>query len=187
MSHWGQAYARFFQKLAGRPTIHRNIGVQSVWLTSELFEFKPVIDAETGEIVAHRLFDGIKKFPVGEIELRAHRDFLPPASLHVSVHAGRWHVSFNAEDGAAEPSEKETIEWLEEYLAKANLSIFMVTHDLDSLHRTCDRIAVLADRRLIACAPVAEVEKLDHPWVQSYFHGPRGRAARDAHAANRDH
>ncbi|WP_242006700.1 ABC transporter ATP-binding protein [Aerolutibacter ruishenii] len=67
------------------------------------------------------------------------------------------------------------------------LTVFLITHDLDTLYTICDRVAVLADRRVIACAPVAEVERLDHPWVQSYFHGPRGRAARDAHDANKDH
>ncbi len=112
---WKQAYARFFQKLGGRPTIHRNIGSQSVWLTSEIFEFKPVIDADTGEILAHRLIVGTKKFPVGEIEVRAHRDFRPPASIHISIHAARWHVSFSADDNTVEPSEKETLEWLEQH------------------------------------------------------------------------
>jgi len=109
---WKQAYGRFFSKLAGRPGIHRKTGEQSVWLTSELFVFKPVIDAQTGETLAHRLFVGTGKFPVGEIELCAHRKFQPPASIHISVHAGRWHVSFSADDGLNEPSEEETLEWL---------------------------------------------------------------------------
>ena len=58
------------------------------------------------------------------------------------------------------------------------LTVFLITHDLDTLYAICDRVAVLADRRVIACAPLAEVEQLDHPWVQDYFHGPRARAAR---------
>jgi len=37
---------------------------------------------------------------------------------------------------------------------------------------------VLAERRVLACAPLAEIERLEHPWVRQYFHGPRGRAAR---------
>ncbi len=57
------------------------------------------------------------------------------------------------------------------------LTVFLITHDLDTLYAICDRIAVLADRRVIINAPITEVEKLDHPWVQEYFHGPRGRAA----------
>ena len=60
------------------------------------------------------------------------------------------------------------------------LTVFLITHDLDTLYAICDRVAVLADRRVIAVAPVTELEKLDHPWVQEYFNGPRGRAARDS-------
>ncbi len=60
------------------------------------------------------------------------------------------------------------------------LTVFLITHDLDSLYAICDRVAVLADRRILAVAPVAELERLDHPWVQEYFNGPRGRAAQSA-------
>ena len=60
------------------------------------------------------------------------------------------------------------------------LTVFLITHDLDTLYTICDRVAVLADRKVIATAPVAELEQLDHPWVQEYFNGPRGRAARVA-------
>lgn len=62
--------------------------------------------------------------------------------------------------------------------AGAGLTVFLITHDLDTLYAICDRVAVLADRKVIAVAPVTELEKLDHPWVQEYFNGPRGRAAR---------
>ena len=62
------------------------------------------------------------------------------------------------------------------------LTVFLITHDLDTLYAICDRVAVLADHRVIAVAPVAELERLDHPWVQEYFNGPRGRAARDCRA-----
>ncbi|WP_158987185.1 ABC transporter ATP-binding protein [Lysobacter panacisoli] len=58
------------------------------------------------------------------------------------------------------------------------LTVFLITHDLDTLYAICDRVAVLADRKVIVCAPLAEVERFDHPWVQDYFHGPRARAAR---------
>ncbi|MFN3310567.1 MAG: ABC transporter ATP-binding protein [Thermomonas sp.] len=61
------------------------------------------------------------------------------------------------------------------------LTVFLITHDLDTLYAICDRVAVLADRKIIAVAPVRELETLDHPWVQDYFNGPRGRAAH-AHA-----
>jgi len=60
------------------------------------------------------------------------------------------------------------------------LTVFLITHDLDTLYTICDRVAVIADRRIIVNAPLAEVEAFDHPWVQEYFHGPRGRAAQSA-------
>jgi len=63
------------------------------------------------------------------------------------------------------------------------LTVFLITHDLDTLYAICDRIAVLADRKLVACAPIDEVERVEHPWVQEYFHGPRARAAQVAKAA----
>ena len=62
------------------------------------------------------------------------------------------------------------------------LTVFLITHDLDTLYAICDRIAVLAERRVIANAPLSEIESLDHPWVREYFHGPRARAVR-RHAA----
>ena len=58
-----------------------------------------------------------------------------------------------------------------------NLSVFMVTHDLDTLHTCCDRIAVLAEKRVLTTGTMAEMLKVDHPWVHEYFHGPRARAA----------
>jgi len=60
------------------------------------------------------------------------------------------------------------------------LTVFLITHDLDTLYTICDRVAVLADRRVLINAPLDEVAKFDHPWVQEYFHGPRGRAAQKA-------
>lgn len=60
---------------------------------------------------------------------------------------------------------------------KLNLSVFMVTHDLDTLHTCCDRIAVLAEKRVLTTGTMAEMLKVDHPWVHEYFHGPRARAA----------
>ncbi|WP_346775171.1 ATP-binding cassette domain-containing protein [Wenzhouxiangella sp. XN79A] len=57
------------------------------------------------------------------------------------------------------------------------LTVFLITHDLDTLYAICDRIAVLADHRVLANASLDEVERLDHPWVRDYFQGPRARAA----------
>lgn len=56
-----------------------------------------------------------------------------------------------------------------------NFTVFMVTHDLYSLEMECDRIAALADGKIAAIGPVAEVIKSDHPWVKSYFQGKRAR------------
>ena len=63
------------------------------------------------------------------------------------------------------------------------LTVFLITHDLDTLYTICNRVAVLADGKVLVNAPLSEVEKFDHPWVQEYFHGPRGRAAQAARAA----
>ena len=60
------------------------------------------------------------------------------------------------------------------------LTVFLITHDLDTLYTICNRVAVLADGRVLVNAPLKEVENFDHPWVQEYFHGPRGRAAQSA-------
>ena len=60
------------------------------------------------------------------------------------------------------------------------LTVFLITHDLDTLHAICDRVAVLADRKVVAVGTIPELLALDHPWIQEYFNGPRGRAAQDA-------
>jgi phospholipid/cholesterol/gamma-HCH transport system ATP-binding protein len=57
------------------------------------------------------------------------------------------------------------------------LTVFLVTHDLDTLHATCDRIAVLAEKRVLVTGTMEEMHAVDHPWVDAYFNGPRGRAA----------
>lgn len=58
-----------------------------------------------------------------------------------------------------------------------DLTVFMITHDLDSLYTITDRVAVIADKTVVAVAPVRELEHSDHPWIKEYFLGPRGRAA----------
>jgi phospholipid/cholesterol/gamma-HCH transport system ATP-binding protein len=58
-----------------------------------------------------------------------------------------------------------------------DLTVFMITHDLDTLYAITDRVAVLADKKIVAVAPVRDLEKSDHPWIREYFLGPRGRAA----------
>jgi phospholipid/cholesterol/gamma-HCH transport system ATP-binding protein len=57
------------------------------------------------------------------------------------------------------------------------LTVFLITHDLDTLYAICDRVAVLGDGKLLKAGTIAELLAFDHPWVQEYFTGPRGRAA----------
>ncbi len=60
---------------------------------------------------------------------------------------------------------------------KLDLTVFLITHDLDTLYAICDRVAVIADKKVIAVGTIAELLSLDHPWIQDYFNGARGRAA----------
>lgn len=57
------------------------------------------------------------------------------------------------------------------------LTVFLVTHDLDTLYAICDRIAVLAERKVLVTGGLEDMQKVDHPWVREYFNGPRARAA----------
>ncbi len=57
--------------------------------------------------------------------------------------------------------------------------MFLITHDLDTLYAICDRVAVLADKQVIAVGTIPELLRTDHPWIQEYFNGPRSRAARE--------
>jgi putative transposase len=125
---WKQAYGRYFSKLGGRPTIHKKRGNQSVWLTSELFKFIPVANPATGEITGHQLHIGIPKFNVGILEFKAHRQYKVPASIHISVHAGRWHISFNYDDNIPEPTEQETIDYLMQF---EEAELLKMTNGLD--------------------------------------------------------
>jgi len=63
--------------------------------------------------------------------------------------------------------------------ASLGLTVFLVTHDLDTLFAICDRVAVLVDNK-IRTGTLAQHLADDHPWIRSYFHGPRGRAAQPA-------
>jgi phospholipid/cholesterol/gamma-HCH transport system ATP-binding protein len=63
---------------------------------------------------------------------------------------------------------------------RLGLTVFLITHDLDTLYTICDRVAVLADKKVIAVGTIPELLALDHEWIQEYFRGPRGRAAEEA-------
>ncbi len=62
-----------------------------------------------------------------------------------------------------------------------DFTVFLITHDLDTLFTICDRVAVLAEQRVLVNAPLPEVVANPHPWIQEYFHGPRARAALKSH------
>jgi len=55
------------------------------------------------------------------------------------------------------------------------LTVLMITHDIDSLAATCDRIAALSDGKLLIEGTLAQLRAADHPWLREYFHGPRAR------------
>ncbi|MDG9926983.1 MULTISPECIES: ABC transporter ATP-binding protein [Pseudomonas] len=64
------------------------------------------------------------------------------------------------------------------------LSVFLVTHDLDTIYSICDRVAVLSQKKVLVADRLPVVEATDDAWIREYFHGPRGRAAQQA--ANRE-
>ncbi len=68
-------------------------------------------------------------------------------------------------------------ELIRDLQSSLRLTVLMITHDLDTLYAITDRVAVLADKKVVVTAPVRELEKSKHPWIQEYFLGPRGRAA----------
>lgn len=67
-----------------------------------------------------------------------------------------------------------------------DLTVFLITHDLDTLYGICDRIAVIGDRRVLVCDRLDEVKAFDHPWVRDYFHGPRARRAQTTQVTGQD-
>ncbi|TRW49885.1 ATP-binding cassette domain-containing protein [Aliidiomarina halalkaliphila] len=65
-------------------------------------------------------------------------------------------------------------------------TVFLVTHDLDTLYHSCDRVAVIAEKRIIIHDTLEQVAAFDHPWLKDYFHGPRGRAAASISRQNKE-
>lgn len=61
------------------------------------------------------------------------------------------------------------------------LTVFLITHDLDTLYEICDRVAVIAEKKIIAVGTIPELIATGHPWIEEYFNGPRGRAAQASH------
>ena len=62
------------------------------------------------------------------------------------------------------------------------LTVFLITHDLDTLYEICDRVAVLADKKVIGVGTIPQLLESGHPWIEEYFNGPRGRTAQAAQA-----
>lgn len=82
-----------------------------------------------------------------------------------------------------DPIAAENFDAMVRELAQAlGLTVFLVTHDLDTLHAVCDRVAAIYGRRIAAIGPIADVVAHAQGWVQEYFSGPRGRAALAARA-----
>ena len=69
--------------------------------------------------------------------------------------------------------------------ASLGLTVFLITHDLDTLYTICDRVAVLSQKRVLIADTLDQVERCDDTWVQEYFQGPRGRAAERAVSSSR--
>ncbi len=61
------------------------------------------------------------------------------------------------------------------------LTVFLITHDLDTLYEICDRVAVIAEKKIIAIGTIPELIATGHPWIEEYFNGPRGRSAQATH------
>jgi phospholipid/cholesterol/gamma-HCH transport system ATP-binding protein len=81
-----------------------------------------------------------------------------------------------------DPIAAERFDRLVQDLARAlGLTVFLVTHDLDTLHAVCDRVAVLYGGKIAAIGPIEQVAAGATGWVKDYFSGPRGRAAGRAH------
>jgi len=63
------------------------------------------------------------------------------------------------------------------------LTVVMITHDLDTIFRVCNRVGVIVDGKMI-CGTLNEIVRHDHPWIRDYFHGERSRAARGLAGSN---
>lgn len=101
------AYARFYQRLGGRPTLKTRYGRQSVLLTRELFRFTRDNDSAPWVLTL-----GTEANPVGQLPFQAAADFAPPAMIYIAIDAGRWSLSFSNEVEGVEYTETEVADWL---------------------------------------------------------------------------
>lgn len=65
---------------------------------------------------------------------------------------------------------------IQELQSNLQLTVFMVTHDLDTIYTVSNRVAVLGEKKMLICGSLDEVSAFEHPWVKEYFHGPRSRS-----------
>lgn len=172
---WKQAYARFFKKLGGRPKLQKKTGAQSVWITSELFSFEPQTDKATGEI-RYRLLIGTKKFPIGEVEFKAHRAFEVPASIIISVDAGRWHVSFSNEM-APLPSKRDIADGLAT-LSEADLTEKAVGLDRGIVIPFCGSNGANFDLSVIQKSRIAKRQAAAMRWQRKLSRRVKGGSNR---------
>ena len=100
---WMSGYQRFFKKLSERPTIKKKHGRQSVMITKELF-ISYSVDPQTAMIDL-----GTKKHPVGSVRINVHLDYEVPASIYISVHGGKWYVSFSNDNAIVFATETELL------------------------------------------------------------------------------
>jgi putative transposase len=106
------AYGRYFQKLAGRPVHKDKYNRQSVWITSDLFQFKATGLSKSRQgktIYDYKLSIGTDKLPVGELKFKAHDEHEVPATITISKKNGKWYLSFSYEKNTGEVSEEDKI------------------------------------------------------------------------------
>ncbi|MBI4853214.1 MAG: transposase [Acidobacteria bacterium] len=106
---WYEAYQRYFQGLAARPTKKKKGKKDSIWLTRELFQIEIVFAPKTKQ-KNYQLFIGTKTNNIGYLNFVAHRDFLEPNSISISKKNGNYYVSFNYENGLVLKSQEQLIE-----------------------------------------------------------------------------
>src|SRR4030095_17007867 len=96
-------------------------------------------------------------------------------------------LSLDAPTGSLDPISAASFDELVSYLHRGlKLTIVMITHDLDTLLATCNRVAVLIDRKIVVDT-LDGIMKNPHPWIQEYFHRPRARAAHARVEKGREH
>ena len=132
------------------------------------------------------LFSSLSVAENVEVPLREHTDLPPDLSGGMRKRAGLARalaldpeILFLDEPTAGlDPIGAAAFDELIKQLQQAlGLTVFMVTHDLDSLNAICDRIAVLAEKRVMVIGTMEEMLQHSHPWIREYFLGPRARAA----------